>query len=153
MIPRSRHFFLRLPAFVKNARRSLGDLSGPIAIALLSLGLALAATAAIFGLMNEVSLKTLPVGEPSNLVRFEDLLDRGISGPLPALRMNCLGEFPAPTTEGRTADPGFGSSPLRQTNRGATTASEDAPPSLDNPFVPFHGFPCRTHNMLTEAQP
>jgi hypothetical protein len=138
MIPRSRHFFLPLSAFVKNARRSLGDLSGPIAIALLSLGLALAATAAIFGLMNEVSLKTLPVGEPSNLVRFEDL---------PAPRMNFFGEFPAPASEGRTADPGFGSSPLGQTNSGVTAAS------LDNPFVPFRRLLCRTHNMLTEDQP
>jgi hypothetical protein len=153
MIPRSRPFFLPLSTFVKNARRSLGDISGPIAVALLSLGLALAATAAIFGLMNEVSLKTLPVGEPSNLVRFEDLLDRGISGPLPALHMNCLGEFPAPASEGRTADSGFDSSQLGQTNSGVAPASEDAPPSRDNPFAPFHRLLCRSHNMLTGAQP
>jgi hypothetical protein len=152
MMQRSRHFFLHLSAFLEKKRCALRGLSGPLAVALLSLGLAIAATAAIFGLMNEVSLKTLPVGDPANLVRFEDILDRGISDPGP--HMTCLSEFTSSTGEGRATNPGFDSPQLGQTNSDGTPASDDAAPSIDNPGSPFHKLHCRRHNvLLAENQP
>lgn len=150
MILRSRHFFLHLSAFLENRRCALRDLSGPLAVALLSLGLAIAATAAIFGLMNEVSLKTLPVGDPSNLVRFEDILDHGISDPGP--RMPCLSKFTSSRTEGSPTHPGFDSPQRGQANSVGTAASDDAAPSVGYPGLPFHKLPCPRHILLPEAQ-
>jgi hypothetical protein len=68
---------------IRYALRQLRKSPGLTLVAVLSLSLGIGANAAIFGLIDRIMLKSLPVKEPGRLVLFGDGMDQGISDGFP----------------------------------------------------------------------
>jgi len=76
-------WFEHLAQDLSYGMRAMSRSPGITLVAVLSLALGIGANSAIFGLMDAVMLRSLPVNEPAKLVLFGDGLDEGISDGFP----------------------------------------------------------------------